>query len=250
MSKHKVFANPAFQTQVQKAINTGFNLAPQVNNFNAVFDTQPLDEKESRKLEKLLVDNFLPGKISEKQVEIDIVHLREITAEIKAISKQGIVLMGERIHKAKMLLKPYKDGTFTHWLETTFGSRRTAYNMLSYYQLYSELPDYSLKEKFKKIPPKIAYILASKNVRLEEKAKIIDDYHDLNSDELMMLIQDKFPTDENDGRRKEANKTLLDSLETGFKKLMRRKDQLTEDNLAQLIRIRKLMDEILKEKHF
>ena len=63
-----------------------------------------------------------------------------------------------------------------------------------------------------------------------------------------MLIHDKFPTDENDGRRKEANKTLLDSLEAGLRKLIRRKDQFSEDNLAQLSRIGKLIDEILSSK--
>lgn len=51
MSEKKPFSNPAFQTQSQHSVIKEFNLAPQVNNFNAVFDTKPLDEKDSQLLE-------------------------------------------------------------------------------------------------------------------------------------------------------------------------------------------------------
>ncbi len=247
MSQQKTFSNPAFQIPTHNPPVRGFNLAPQVNNFNAIFDTKPLDEKESRAIEKLLVDNFLPGKIPEEQVEKDLNSLKTITAEIKAISKQGIVLMGERIHKARELLKPYRDGTFTQWIESTFGSRKTAYNMLSYYDLYSELPDYVLKERFQKLPQKAAYILASKNADIEEKMRIIADYHDSSADELMMLIQERFPGNVQDGRRKEANKILLDSIEFGLKKILKRKSQLTPNNLIQISQIRSIINTILTE---
>ena len=246
MSKEKTFSNIAFHSPAATVLPQGFNLVPQVNNFNSVFNPKPLDDKESNKLEKLLVDYFLPGRVSEDQVDKDLTQLKNITAEIKAISKQGIVLTGERIQKARELLTPYRDGAFTRWLETTFGSKKTAYNMLSYYQLYSELPDFSLKERFTKLPQKAAYLLASKNAEIEEKTKIIEEYCDSSADELVMLIQDRFPADELDGRRKEANKTLLNSLEIGLKKLLKRKNYLTADNLIQLNKLRTLIDEILE----
>jgi Uncharacterised protein family (UPF0137) len=248
MSKPKSFSNLVFQTANTNTLSNAFNLAPQVNNFNAIFDTKPLDEKESRGLEKLLVDNFLPGRISEEQVTKDLENLKNITAEIKAIGRQGTILMGERIEKARDLLKPYRDGAFTQWIESAFGSKRTAYNMLSYYQLYSDLPNYSLKERFKKLPQKIAYLLASKEADIDDKAKIIEDYYDSSSDELMLLIQERFPSDQGDGRRKAANKTLLDSLEIGLKKVLRRKDSLTDNNFDQVIKLRKLIDEIMLGK--
>ena len=246
MSKQKTLSRPAFQTAAQNTLGKGFNLAPQVNNFNAIFDTKPLDEKESRQIEKLIVDNFLPGRVSEEQAEKDSVVLKNITAEIKTINKQGIVLIGERIQKARELLTPYRDGTFTQWIDATFGSRKTAYNMLSYYQLYSELPDQSMKERFKKLPQKIAYLLASKDADIEAKTRIIDDYCDSSTDDLMMLIQERFPSNENDGRRREANKSLLDSIEFGLRKLLKRKTSLSPENLHQVTGLKKLIDEMLR----
>jgi hypothetical protein len=248
MSKQKAFSNPAFEISTQNSLEGSFNLAPQVNNFNAIFDTKPLDENESRGIEKLLVEYFLPGRVSEDQAQKDLNQLKNITAEIKAISKQSVVLTGERIQKAREILKPYRDGAFAQWLEFSFGSKRTAYNMLSYYQLYSELPNYTLKENFKKLSHRVAYLLASKDADLEKKAKIIENYSNASSDELIMLIQDTFPTDAQDGRRKSANNTLLDSLEIALKKLLKRRAHLSDDNLDQLAKLRELINEILDSK--
>lgn len=248
MSQGKKFSNPAFQSPSKTLPAMEFNLAPVVNNFNSVFNTQPLEEKESLGLETLLVDHFLPGKVSEDQIGKDLGQLKTITAEIKAISNQGIVLTGERIQKAREILKPYKDGAFTKWLESTFGSRRTAYNVLSYYELYSDLPNNMLKERFKKFPQKAAYLLASKDADIEEKAKIIEDYHESSTNELVMLIQDRFPPDCNDGRRKDANRTLLDSIEQSLKKLSRRKNHLSTENLKQIAYLRTLIDELLNDE--
>lgn len=48
--------------------------------------------------------------ISLERLEKDRIDLKQITVEIKAIEKQGIILMGERVHRASDLLKPYKEG--------------------------------------------------------------------------------------------------------------------------------------------
>lgn len=249
MAKNLTITNPAFSSSSPKGMGGGFNLAPQVNNFNSIFNTTPLDEVESRQIEKLLVDNFLPGKVSEEQVEQDSNQLKTITSEIKAISNQSIVLIGERIHNAREILKPYRDGALAQWIESTFGSRRTAYNILAYYQLYSQLSSPTLQDRFKKMPQKIAYLLASKDVDISGKTEIIENYYESNSSELMMLIQERFPADIGDGRRKAANKTLLDSLELGLKKICKRKDHLTEGDHIQITRLKKLIDEILESKN-
>ena len=248
MSQKKTFSNPAFQAATQNTLVNGFNLAPKVNNFNAIFTPKPLDEKESRVLERLLFDNFSPGKVSEEQVEKDWEDLKNITAEIKAIGKQSLVLLGERIYKGSVILSPYRDGTFTQWIETLQIAKKTAYNMRSYYQLYSELPDSALKERFKQLPQKAAYVLASKDVEIEEKVRVIEDNHDSSADDLIMLIQERFPANAKDGRRKEANKSLLDKIEFGLKKLLKRKDSLSLENLDQISGLRKLIDEILDSK--
>ena len=120
--------------------------------------------------------------------------LYQITEEIRAISRQGAVLLGERVFRVRELLKPYRDRTFTKWLEATFSSRKTGYNFLAYYELYIHLPREELKEKFKKMPSRAAYILASKEGALQEKVSLIEEYSDLGHQELVALIRQTFPS--------------------------------------------------------
>ncbi|MBX9744392.1 MAG: pGP6-D family virulence protein [Chlamydiales bacterium] len=244
MSKQSPFSNPAFQPSSAPAAK-GYNMVHNTNNFNSVFNPQPLDNKESTGIEKLLVDFYLPGRFPETQVTTDLDQLKKITTEIKAVAKQGAVLTGERLNQARSILKPYRDGAFAQWIDLFFGSRRTAYNMLAYYELYSSLPNHEAKIKFQKLPQKVAYLLASKNVTIDAKVDIIDKHFDSNPNDLMMLIQERFPADEGDGRRKTANKSLLDSLEFGLKKLLRRKDHLSDDNIRQVHRLKSLIDDII-----
>lgn len=226
------FENKAFQKSSSPGI--GFNLVTQTSNFDSIFATKPLEALESNLIEKLLTDNFQPGTISEEQLEEDLGQLKRITAEIKAIGKQGIILMGERIHRGSEILKPYRDGTFTKWLDATFGTRKTGYNMLNYYVLYKELPD-DLRLQFKKIPHRAAYILASRKVgNVEDKVEIIRKYHDRSHKELVSLIQENLPLEIADKRmKKNYNQNILDSLREGIEKMVVRKKELNNyDKLA------------------
>lgn len=247
MAKNALFSNPAFQATSEAKL-TEFHLAPEVNTFNSVFDPKPLEKEEEQGIENLLLENFLPGKTPETQVETDLTLLKKLTGEIKAIVKQGVVLTGERVYKARELLKPYRDGTFAKWTEITFGSRRTAYNMLAYYELYSSIPDHVSKEKFSKLPQKAAYLLASKDADINEKIEIIDNYYDSNANELISLIQDKFPSEKPDGRQKTATTALLYSIELNLKKVLKRKNHLSEDNLKQVLQLKDLIESILAPK--
>ena len=241
MSKSSIFDdNEALKNPNQGGV--GFNLVSQVNSFHAVFDTKPLDAKEANEIERLLVDNFQPGQADEEQVEKDVEQLKLITSEIKAIGKQGTILMGERVHKARELLKTYKDGTFTKWLESTFGTRKTGYNMLAYYDLYTALPHDDLRESLKKLPQRTAYILASRHGDIDTKAEIINEYHDRTHDELVILIQEKLPVALGDKRKaKSSNERLISAMKEAAQKLQKRKTALTEDDrnglatLAQMI---------------
>lgn len=211
MTKKKdVFSrNPAFKGSTQSS----FNLVPKTNNMDSFFQVQELDQKEKTSIEKLLVDYYAPEKREEKDVTADLQDLSQMTAEIKAIGKQGLLLIGERVAKAREILKSYRDGAFTKWLEGTFGSIRTGYNMLGYYELYHALPEDSLREYLKKIPQKVVYILASRNGALETKADIIREYHDLRAEEFIMLIREKLPSDLADNRGKRTiNQTLIEAL--------------------------------------
>ncbi|MBM3194810.1 MAG: hypothetical protein FJZ60_03495, partial [Chlamydiae bacterium] len=149
MSKSGLFENKAFSTPS----NIGFNLVPQVNNFNSFFGTQPLDEKEDKAIQHLLHQNTIPEKSD--RLEKDYLELKTLASEIRAIGRQGTLLTGERVARARVILLDYKEGAFTDWLNVTFGSRKTAYNALRYFELYEALA-IDLKEKFKKMPLKSA----------------------------------------------------------------------------------------------
>ena len=223
-----IFENTAFH----KA-GVGFNLVPQVNSFNSVFNTQPLDSKESNEIERLLINNVQPD--GKESVEKDIEQLKLITSEIKAIGRQGTILMGERVHRARELLKAYKDGTFTKWLESTFGTRKTAYNMLAYYELYTALPHDDLRERLKKLPQRAAYILASRDGDLDIKAEIISEYHDRTHDELVVLIQEKLPVALGDKRVvKTSNEKLIFMIRELVQKLQKSEAVLTEAHKKEL----------------
>ena len=227
------FENLAFQQSSFSGV--GFNLITQNNSFSSVFDPKPLEEASAERIEKLLIDNMLPESISQNQIENNFSELKRLTAEVIAIGKQSIILTGERVYRASELLKPYKDGTFTKWLEEVFGSRKTGYNMLSYYNFYNELPDDDLKQKFKKMPQKTAYILASrKDAEFNTKAEIVREHHDLSHDELVLLIQDKIPLEKHDKRAKKiSNEKLISIIKDTIQKLRLRKDELTdEDRIA------------------
>lgn len=167
MAKNSPFSNPAFKQK--SSPSASFNLVPKTTNFNSVFDVKPLEHAEAVLIENLLIEGSSPENMSLDQVRKDIDLLKVLTAEIKAIGKQALLLMGERICKAREILKSYHNGTFTKWLDSAFGSKKTGYNMLTYYDFYSALPNQDLKEKFRKFPQKIAYILASRQGDMKKR---------------------------------------------------------------------------------
>lgn len=242
-SSSNVFTNKAFEKSKQR--NHGFNIVSQTNNFNSVFNTQPLDESESNKIEKLLAENFIPESIEESQVEQNSTQLKQITAEIKAIGRQGVVLIGERVAIAKNILKPYKDGTFTKWLESTFGVAKTGYNALSYFELYKLLPQQQLKENFKKIPLRAAYILASRGGSLETKSEIIEKYYNYKHNDLVTIIKERIPIPSKDRRtKKSSTECLITQMLDIAKKIETRKDCLTnadKDKMSEILKILKLI---------
>lgn len=245
MSKPSLFHNPSFQ-QTSAPIGSGFNLVTQFNNFSSVFDTKPLEKTEAEQIEKLLSDNAQSGVISFEQLEQDLINLKQITAEIKAIGKQGAILMGERVQRASELLKPYRDGTFSKWLEVTFGTRKTGYNLLNYYALYNELPNEELRQKFKKIPQRAAYILASRKAdNIGVKAEIIDQYYNLGPQELVDVIQEKLPLSSNDKRcNKGSASKIIASIHDSIEKLQACKGSLTDGDRSSLLELIKMLSSI------
>lgn len=245
-----LISNPAFG-KTEGTI--GFNLVPNTNIFNSIFTPKPLDHNEENKIQKLLFDNFQTHESSEEnsaeRLKTDIDQIKAITAEIKAIQKQGIVLMGERIEKAKQILKSYKDGTFTIWLKETFNSKQTGYNILAYYEFYKSLPTLELKETFKRMPQRAAYTLASRAGNLDLKLEILKNSLSLESEaasDILTHIRDKLPLPQDDKRRSKGELALLvDSLHKATIALQKCEGPLSDECRKKLIEIRSVIDQFL-----
>ncbi|MES2274370.1 MAG: CT583 family protein [Chlamydiota bacterium] len=159
-----------------------------INAFNALFAVQELDPGHQRAIEKILVEGYEPGLFPERGVDQDIAAVKQLTKELKAIKKQELILIGERVASAREIFKKYKEGSFRDWMELTFGSFKTGYNYLSFFDLYITLPE-DLKERFKEMPAKAAYILASRKAPLEQKAEIVKEHSKDTASNLILLIQ-------------------------------------------------------------
>lgn len=218
--------------------------------LRSIFDIQQLDESEERKIEKLLVDEFRPGgTLSEEQVAQDLSDLKHITAEVKSITKQGVLLVGERIHKAREILNNYGDGkgSLKKWLEITFSSsRRTAYNSLAYFDFHRSLPDDKSRLLLKKMPQKAAYVLASREGEIRVKAEIIHEYHQQKAEEIIPVIQERLPiTQDNRPLSKDATAQLIEKIASISKKVKARRNCLSEDHKEKIEAVISTLQELI-----
>lgn len=198
-----------------------------INAFQSIFEVQDLNEREQSAIERILIEGFQPGVVPEEAVQIDIDEVKKITKELKAIKRQELVLIGERISRAKAVFRKYKDRSFRDWLALTFGTYKTGYNYLSFFDLYSIIPD-DLKNRFKSMPAKAAYILASKKAPLDRKIGIVKEHAQETAQNLIALI--RTISEEIDPPkiklRDPAKRRIFDSIQKLLFELSIRRDQL------------------------
>jgi hypothetical protein len=178
-----------------------------LSSFAGVFKVNSLTEKEKTILEELL-KNY---SHETQEISSDLESLSSITSEVKAINNQAIILHGERIKKAQIILKQYRDGAFSAWLMTTYGNRQTPYNFLQYYELYTTLSE-ALQKAIDLMPKQVIYTLASREASLEEKKKFILGYKGESKNELLAQLRDVFPLDEEDLRKTKPSQKILQEL--------------------------------------
>jgi hypothetical protein len=188
--KTKETPQPKMTALVERATNGD------LSSFSGVFRVTALNENEKSALEEIL-KSFRHAETDD--VEVDLKALVAITSEVKAITNQAVILHGERIKKAQEILKKYRDGAFTAWLYATYGNRQTPYNFLQYYEFYSIMP-LALHPKIDQMPRQAVYTLASRNGPLDRKQEIINNYTGQPKQELLKMIRQIFPLDEDDGR--------------------------------------------------
>lgn len=176
-----------------------------LSSFAGVFRITVLNETEKQTLKDILNQY----KNENQEVIQDLEYLSSLTAEVKAINSQAIILHGERIQKAQQILTSYQEGAFSAWLICTYGNRQTPYNFLQYYELYRAIPA-SLQAQLDLIPRQAAYSLASRQGPLDRKQHIIKTYQGQSKQELLELIRITFPLSIKDKRAQDAaNLTIL-----------------------------------------
>ncbi len=180
-----------------------------LSSFSGVFKITKLNDSEREDLSSIL-QNY---REEEKEInfEQDLQNLIAITAEVKAITNQAVILHGERIKKAQEILKNYKEGAFTTWLVKTYGNRQTPYNFMQYYDFYMKMPQ-NLRPQIDTMPRQAIYTLASRSGDLEKKQEIIKNYQGQPKQELFSIIRKLFPLPEEDKRQSNLAEQIISSL--------------------------------------
>lgn len=185
-----------------------------LSSFAGVFRITTLNETEKQMLKNIL-DQY---KNKNQEVIQDLEYLSSITAEVKAINSQAIILHGERIEKAQQILTSYQEGAFSAWLICTYGNRQTPYNFLQYYELYNAI-DVSLQSQLDLIPRQAAYSLASRQGSLAQKQQILKTYQGQSKQELLELIRTTFPLSIKDKRAQDLANITISSLSKTLAKI-------------------------------
>jgi hypothetical protein len=181
----------------------------QLTPFSGLFGMPNSGEKEKKILEEIL-SKYSLGE--EKDVSNDLKLLLAITSEVKAINNQAVLLHGERIKKAQEILKKYREGAFTAWLQSAYGNRQTPYNFLQYYEFYLQMPK-TLHPQIELMPRQAIYTLASREGAFSKKEEIVRNYQGESKQQMMSLIRAFFPLKENDHRRENVIENAIKQLE-------------------------------------
>lgn len=201
-----------FKTPKKEKINALANRTEDRIPFSPGFKISPISPSEEKELLTLL------EKFQTEQAEIksDLKSLLSITAEIKAISNQAVILHGQRIKKVQSILKNYRDGAFSAYLMKTYGNRQTPYNFMHYYELYKSLPA-QLQMIIDEMPRQAIYSLSSRNASQEKKVAFIENFQGETKAELLEKLRHSFPLREKDKRSGNKAKALIDLLTKALK---------------------------------
>jgi hypothetical protein len=210
-----------------------------LSSFAGVFSVTDLSGQEREELEQLLINHAE----DESNISLDLNTLISITSEVKAITNQAALLHGERIKRAQVILKKYKEGAFTSWLITTYGNRQTPYNFLQYFEFYTSIPK-TLRPQVERMPRQAVYTLASRDGELSKKEEIVKGFGGESKGQLLQTIREAFPLADGDGRRGDSGEQAINSLHKLYTHLSQRSTQLSSEqrqSINQLLsRLKKL----------
>jgi hypothetical protein len=213
------------------------------NSFRAMFDPHELAETEILHLKNIFNQSAAESSF-EEEIDRDFSQLVQITSELKAIQKQAVILVGERICAVRDIFKRHGgEGIgFTAWLSLAFNAKKTAYNAMAYFELYSTLPTDDLKVKMKQMPVKVSYVLASRTAPDKLKFSIIDSYQGEKQREMLDRIEEHIPILGDKRSLRTLGEKAVDDLERIIDTLMRRKKHIHESEKSRI-------DEVLYKLH-
>jgi len=214
-----------------------------LSSFSGVFRVAPLNDNEKENLITLLTEY----KNDDQEINDDLFQLSALTAEVKAINNQAIILHGERIKRAQNILKSYRDGAFSAWLIATYGNRQTPYNFLQYFELHSALPE-RLLPKLDVMPRQAVYSLASREGHQEKKELIIDRYNGEPKQELLKLIRETFPLADTDRRAQDLGDVAISQIRRVHAQLISTAFNPTQKQKTQLLQILKELKSLIETK--
>ena len=247
MSKANDKARALFSKQGAKKksdFKEAFEVSPATKSpLDMFLEIHKLYESEEKEIESLISVQYKVQGIQESQMKEDVATLRYLSSQIRSITKQSLILHGERVAKGQEILKKYKRGAFSAWLELTYGNRQTPYNFLYYYNLYRDLPTHT-KPIFQKIPYKAAYLLGAREGSLEKKIEIIEDNCEAKAKDLLVIIDKFFPLVKGKYERKESKLKLLESILTNLQVLKMRKEPWGLEEQKKLKKISKLLTDL------
>jgi hypothetical protein len=213
----------------------------QLSSFAGVFKVIPLQEQEIAQIRGLI--EFYTKNNQASSSDLD--ELLSITSEVKAINSQAIILHGERIKKAQLLLKNYKDGAFSTWLLYAYGNRQTPYNFLQYYEFYRALPA-SLRERLTDLPRQAIYTLATRQGDIEVKEELVRTYQGESKEIFLERIRNAFPLSLKDKRRTTVADQIAVSLERVLEKASTKPLNLSQIEKNRLLGLLHDLNKILK----
>lgn len=214
--------------------------AGNLTTFSGFFSVSDLSDREKNSLENIL-EHYAD---TDRDIQTDLETLISITSEVKAINNQAALLHGERIKKAHLILKNYREGAFTAWLIATYGNRQTPYNLMQYFEFCEAMPK-KLRPQIESMPRQAIYVLASRQGTFEQKKSIVENYSGESKDEMLTLIRQTFPLLQQDKRKsKVAPQTIrqlqkiydqLSQSPSGFSNAEKKQVQFLIKQIKQLI---------------
>ncbi|ANH78604.1 pGP6-D family virulence protein [Candidatus Chlamydia sanziniae] len=225
-------------TQTKMEALTRKRMEGELSPFLARLSHNTLSPEEKEKI-RVLLNHY---NCQEYVEEHDLTHLCSLSAKVKQIHHQAVLLHGEHIKQARYLLKRYREGAFSAWMILAYGNRQTPYNFLVYYELFTLLPD-SLKKEIEKMPKQAVYTLASRQGPQEKKEEIIRNYRGEGKGELLDKIRKEFPLLATDSRQTSPTKQALTMLSKGSQ-LLSKCSRLSLDEKTALEKLIKKLERV------